>query len=81
MAAVGWAGFSYLYSFYINNITNFSVYGSITLVIFFLMWMYVCFYILFIGAEINGFIGGNPRAAAKLLKEQLKEARDEVKGS
>ncbi len=55
-SAVGWTGFSFLYSFYINNITNFSVYGSLTVVVFFLIWIYGCFYMLFIGAEINGYL-------------------------
>ena len=73
LAAAGWAGFSYLYSFYINNITDFSVYGSITLAVFFLLWMYVCFYILFLGAEINGFLGGHPRRAVRYLMKQIKD--------
>lgn len=57
-SAIGWTGFSYLYSFYINNITNFSVYGSLTVVVFFLIWMYGCFYMLFVGAEINCYLQG-----------------------
>ena len=56
VAAVGWMGFSFLYSFYVDNLANFSVYGSLAAVVFFMLWMYVCFYILFIGAEINVFI-------------------------
>ncbi len=69
ISAVGWAGFSYLYSFYINNITNFSVYGSLTLVVLFLIWLYVCFYILFVGAEVNRWLDG--RRPNRELIEQI----------
>lgn len=51
---VGWLLFSYLYSIYMNftDLGN-SIYGSLTTIIFFLMWLYFCMYILFMGAEIN----------------------------
>lgn len=65
--ALGWAGFSGLYSYYITNIANLSVYGSISLVIFFLLWMYVCFYLLFLGAEINCWLGDR-RSRRKIIK-------------
>ncbi len=56
-SAVGWWGFSYLFSFYIDNFSSFSyLYGSITAVVLFMLWMYVCMYITFIGAEINMFL-------------------------
>lgn len=54
VSAVGWIGFSALYSFYIDNFGNHSkVYGSLTAVVLFLLWMYTCMIILFVGAEIN----------------------------
>lgn len=56
LAAVGWAGFSSLYSFYIDNFANFNTYGSLTTIIFLMLWLYFCMYILFIGSEINVFI-------------------------
>lgn len=53
VAAGGWVGFSYLYSFYIDHIGNFSLYGSLTAVVLLMLWLYFCMYILFLGAEIN----------------------------
>lgn len=54
IAAVGWMTFSYLYSFYIDNMGSFSdTYGSLTVFVFLMLWLYFCMYILFIGAEIN----------------------------
>jgi membrane protein len=54
VSAAGWMGFSYLYSFYIDNMSNYSkMYGSLTAVVLFMLWFYFCMYILFIGGEIN----------------------------
>lgn len=57
ISAGGWIGFSALYSFYIDNFGNQSrVYGSLTAIILFLLWMYICMIILFVGAEINDML-------------------------
>ncbi|MBQ9767275.1 MAG: YihY/virulence factor BrkB family protein [Lachnospiraceae bacterium] len=54
LSAVGWLGFSYLYSFYIDNLSNFSaMYGSLTAIVLCMIWLYACMYIMFIGAELN----------------------------
>ena len=57
ISAVGWICFSALYSFYIDNFGNHSnVYGSLTAIVLFLLWMYFCMIILFFGAEVNDMI-------------------------
>lgn len=54
IAAAGWMGFSYLYSFYIDNMSNYSrTYGSLTAIVLFMLWFYFIMHILFIGGEIN----------------------------
>ncbi len=54
VSAAGWMGFSYLYSFYIDNMSNYSrMYGSLTAIVLFMLWFYFCMHILFIGSEIN----------------------------
>jgi len=54
LSATGWLGFSYLYSVYIDRMTNFSaMYGSLTAIVLCMIWLYACMYILFIGAELN----------------------------
>jgi membrane protein len=54
VSAAGWMGFSYLYSFYIDNMSNYSrMYGSLTAIVLFMLWFYFCMYIMFIGGEIN----------------------------
>ena len=56
-AAVGWSGFSYGYSLYVERYANFSeVYGSFAATAATMLWLYFCMSILFIGAQINASI-------------------------
>lgn len=53
-ATVGWYSFSAIYSIYIRNSKNLAfMYGSLALIIVFLIWLYVCVTIVLIGGEIN----------------------------
>lgn len=57
IAAIGWCLFSYCYSLYVDYSPNFSyMYGSLTTLIFALIWLYTCMIILFFGAEFNTFL-------------------------
>jgi membrane protein len=54
LCAGGWMGFSYAFSYYIDNFSNYSsMYGSLAAVVLFMLWMYFCMYLLFFGAEFN----------------------------
>lgn len=54
LCSLGWTVFSYVFSIYVDNFSNMSyIYGSFTGFILFMLWIYFCIYILFIGAEIN----------------------------
>lgn len=54
VCAGGWMGFSYAFSYYIDNFSNYdSMYGSLTAIVLFMLWTYFCMYLLFIGAEVN----------------------------
>lgn len=55
--SLGWMVFSYLFSMYIDNFSNYSyMYGSLTAIIIIMLWLYFCMYIMFIGAEINEYL-------------------------
>lgn len=56
LTSVGWISFSYLYSFYIDNFADFDTYGSLTTIVFMMLWLYACMYMFFIGGEINVFL-------------------------
>lgn len=59
-SAVGWMGFSYIYSLYVDYSDRFSkLYGNLASLAFAMLWLYICMYILFIGAEISKFRAGH----------------------
>lgn len=63
---LGWIGFSFAFSIYFTNFSNYSVmYGSLTAIVLLMLWLYFCICILFFGAEINYFYSGDWK---KLLK-------------
>lgn len=56
-SAVSWIVTSFVFSIYIDVFKGFSnTYGSLTSIILIMMWIYVCMYIILLGAEINTFI-------------------------
>ena len=55
---VGWVATSLLFSFYINNFTNYEkVYGSLGGVIALISWLYISSLIILIGGELNAISG------------------------
>ena len=56
-SALGWLLFSRLFSFYIENFSNYaSLYGSLTAVVLLMLWLYFCMYILFFGGIVNAWL-------------------------
>lgn len=70
VSAIGWIGFSYLYSFYIDNFGNYAnIYGSLAAVVLIMLWLYFCMYIMLFGAEVNVIWNDTyKRIAARFLK-------------
>ncbi len=56
-AAVIWSIFSWGFSMYVNRGSAFNIYGSLSIIVIFLLWLYFCFYIIFIGAYLNKRMG------------------------
>lgn len=57
LAGVGWVLFSAGFAFYIERFANYSyIYGSLTAVVVFMLWLYFCVYILFVGARLNHYL-------------------------
>lgn len=53
-SSAGWIIFSWLYSLYITKVgANSLIYGSLSAVILFMLWLYICMYIIFLGGELN----------------------------
>lgn len=80
-SALSWTGFSYIFSLYINHFNAFSMYGSLTTIIILLVWLYICMYILLIGANLNRYFSPvikvleikNLNSIRKNQKESLEE--------
>lgn len=54
VASAGWLIFSYIYSFYVNNFSNYTkFYGTMTTMALLMLWLYACMYILFLGGMLN----------------------------
>lgn len=56
LSSISWIVFSYAFSIYIDKFSDFSyTYGSLATIVILMLWMYICMYLLFIGAEINAY--------------------------
>ena len=54
ISSIGWISFSLIFELYIENFANYAnLYGGITSIILFMLWLYFCMLILFFGAEVN----------------------------
>mgnify|MGYP002544160466 FL=1 len=60
-AACAWVIFSELYSGYVNHIARASaLYGSLSVLLLMLLWLYACLSILFYGALLNHLLFDRP---------------------
>lgn len=63
LAAVGWLVISYVSSIYVEVFRGFSnMYGSLTMIILMMLWMYFCLYMLLLGGELNVYLESLDRA-------------------
>lgn len=53
ICAVAWYVFSFGVSIYVDYFHGFSSYGSLTTIVLIMFWLYICMYILLVGAEVN----------------------------
>ena len=54
-SAVIWNVFSWAFSIYVGNINDFSTYGNLATIVIIMLWMYMCIYIILIGAYLNRY--------------------------
>ncbi|MDR0964733.1 MAG: YihY/virulence factor BrkB family protein [Clostridium sp.] len=73
-AAVGWSIFSWGFSLYVNMSDSYSVYGSLSIIIIVMVWLYFCIYIMMAGAYMNLYLA---KAREKLPEQpQVKVSSD-----
>lgn len=54
--AVVWNVFSWGFSLYVNYSNTYGIYGSLSIIVIVLIWMYFCMYIMMIGAYLNHYL-------------------------
>lgn len=55
--ALGWLLASFLFSIYVENFANYSyIYGSLSVIVLMMLWIYILMIILLLGAEVNIFL-------------------------
>ena len=69
IATTGWMGFSYLYSYYIENMNTYNVlYGTMTTIALLMVWLYACMFIIYFGGLINHLLAEFARPDRKKNK-------------
>lgn len=54
-SAVIWSIFSWGFSIYVSSSNSYSIYGSLSIIIIVMVWMYFCMYIMMVGAYLNRY--------------------------
>lgn len=55
--AILWSIFSWGFSIYVDSDGAVSIYGSLSIIVIVMLWMYFCMYIMLVGAYLNRYIG------------------------
>ncbi len=70
-SAVGWNVFSWGFSIYVDH-ADYSIYGSLSIIILVMLWMYFCMYIIMVGAYLNRYF----RPINRVLFGRKKQAKE-----
>lgn len=80
-SAAGWVLFSFFFSLFVENFSNFSIYGSLATVVILMFWLFFCMYIMFLGAELSMWLEHSGIAGdIKSLRKKRKKKRQRKKG-
>lgn len=75
LSALGWMIFSFFFSLYVDNFSNYSyIYGSLTAVVLLMLWLYACMTMFLLGAQANVWFyekGWGAKAMAKYIKSKI----------
>lgn len=78
VTSAGWIVISYGISIYLRYFPRFSyIYGSLTALMFLMLWLYFCMYMILIGAEINKHSenGYFRRVGMRILRRRVKRRK------
>lgn len=70
-SAVVWSVFSWGFSIYVERTGAFSTYGSLSIIVIAMLWLYFCMYIIMIGAQLNKYFRPVNQVFFKSRKEKI----------
>ena len=80
ISSLAWSVFSLVFSVYLDiSLATTNLYGSLTMIVFIMIWMYFCMWILLIGAEINAYFEDKLRKLQNAAIERFMENKEENK--
>jgi len=72
--ACAWQVISFVFSIYLNIFTGFTtMYGSLTMIILIMLWLYMCMYVILLGGEVNALL----QRAIKMFAHEKEEESSE----
>lgn len=79
--AGGWVLFSFFFSLFVENFSNFSIYGGLATLVILMYWLFFCMYIMFLGAEVSMWLetSGIQNDLKNLSKKRRKKKEREAK--
>ena len=76
ISSLAWSIFSLAFSMYLDIALAANMYGSLTMIVFIMIWMYFCMWILLIGAEINAYFEDKLRKLQNAAIEHFMENKE-----
>lgn len=73
-SAVAWSVFSWGFSIYVDKFDRVNAYGSLSILILIMLWLYFCIYIIMIGAHLNRYFLPVSMVLLKKRKKRTKKA-------
>ena len=75
-SAGGWVLFSCFFSIFVENFSDFSIYGSLATLVILMFWLFSCMYIVFLGAEVTMWLETSSIAMdVKNFRKKFKKRR------
>ena len=72
--ACAWQVISFVFSIYLDIFTGFTtMYGSLTMIILIMLWLYMCMYVILLGGEVNALL----QRAIKMFAHEKEEDSSE----
>ncbi len=69
LSSMIWIGFSWGFSLYVGRSGSYSIYGSLSVIVIVMLWLYFCMYIMMLGAYVNRYFQPVNKALVKRRKQ------------